>query len=294
MRTGSFIVLLLARGIFVLGLCRLRPLSRPQGTTAIGSASQSPEREVPELPVWMQRTNKLTIDLIKLVLSVVIPSDRPYARFYALETIARVPYFSYTSVLHLYETFGWLRKSEYIKVHFAESWNELHHLKIMEELGGNREFSDRFIAQHMAFFYYWLVVGVYIAAPAVACEALISVSTVTLPMPLLDDLNKNVELHAYNTYRTFIEEHAEELRGIPAPQVAKDYYGDAERYMFDAFQSDRVLGDASGSASRRVPVIETLHDVFCNIRDDEMEHADTMRKLQRDVTLSSRGLVRDD
>ena len=29
--------------------------------------------------------------------------DRHYARFYALETIARVPYFAYTSVLHLYE-----------------------------------------------------------------------------------------------------------------------------------------------------------------------------------------------
>ncbi|CAN0037744.1 unnamed protein product [Discosporangium mesarthrocarpum] len=35
---------------------------------------------------------------------------RTYARFYALETIARVPYFSYVSVLHLYETLGFWRK----------------------------------------------------------------------------------------------------------------------------------------------------------------------------------------
>lgn len=36
--------------------------------------------------------------------------DRTYARFYALETIARVPYFGYLCVLHLYETLGQWRK----------------------------------------------------------------------------------------------------------------------------------------------------------------------------------------
>jgi hypothetical protein len=39
---------------------------------------------------------------------------------------------AFISVLHLYETFGWSRKADYIKVHFAESWNEFHHLLIME------------------------------------------------------------------------------------------------------------------------------------------------------------------
>ena len=32
----------------------------------------------------------------------------------------------------MYETFGWWRRADYIKVHFAESWNEFHHLLIME------------------------------------------------------------------------------------------------------------------------------------------------------------------
>lgn len=77
---------------------------------------------------------------------------RSYARFYALETIARVPYFSYLSVLHLYETLGLWRRADYMKVHFCESWNELHHLLIMEELGGNKRYIDRFLAQHVAFF----------------------------------------------------------------------------------------------------------------------------------------------
>lgn len=39
-----------------------------------------------------------------------------YARFWSLETIARVPYFSYLSVLHMYETLGMWRQSDYLKV----------------------------------------------------------------------------------------------------------------------------------------------------------------------------------
>ncbi|MEH2093056.1 alternative oxidase [Nostoc sp.] len=66
----------------------------------------------------------------------IVYGNRSYARFYMLETIARVPYFSYLSVLHLYETLGYWRKADLLKLHFAETWNELHHLLIMESLGG--------------------------------------------------------------------------------------------------------------------------------------------------------------
>ena len=48
-----------------------------------------------------------------------------------LETVARMPYFSYISILHLYESLGWWRAgAELRKVHFAEEWNELHHLQV--------------------------------------------------------------------------------------------------------------------------------------------------------------------
>ena len=30
-------------------------------------------------------------------------------RFWVLETVARIPYFAYISMLHLYETLGWWR-----------------------------------------------------------------------------------------------------------------------------------------------------------------------------------------
>jgi hypothetical protein len=40
----------------------------------------------------------------------------------------------------------------------------------------------------------------------------------------------------------------------------------------------------------RRPVVENLYDVFFNIRADEAEHASTMKILQKDSFLRSRGL----
>ena len=37
----------------------------------------------------------------------MIYKDKPIDRFWFLETIARMPYFSYVAVLHMYETLGW-------------------------------------------------------------------------------------------------------------------------------------------------------------------------------------------
>jgi hypothetical protein len=48
-----------------------------------------------------------------------------------LETVARIPYFAYISILHLYESLGfWRAAAELRKIHFAEEWNELHHLQV--------------------------------------------------------------------------------------------------------------------------------------------------------------------
>ena len=65
----------------------------------------------------------------------------PISRFWFLETVARMPYFTYITMLHTYETLGWWRKRPEIKrVHFAEELNEYHHLLIMESLGGDEKF----------------------------------------------------------------------------------------------------------------------------------------------------------
>ena len=57
---------------------------------------------------------------------------------------------------------------ETVQVHFAEEWNELHHLQIMESLGGDQMWWDRFLAQHSAIFYFWVLILFYTFAPRMA------------------------------------------------------------------------------------------------------------------------------
>ncbi|KAM1320376.1 hypothetical protein ACFX14_005425 [Malus domestica] len=189
--------------------------------------------------------------------------DRDYARFFVLETIARVPYFAFMSVLHMYESFGWWRRADYLKVHFAESWNEMHHLLIMEELGGNAWWFDRFLAQHIAVFYYFMTAFMYVISPRMAYH-----------------FSECVESHAFSTYDKFIKARGEDLKKMPAPEVAVKYYTSGDMYLFDEFQTSRPPN------SRR-PKIENLYDTFLNIRDDEAEHCKTMKACQTHGNLSS-------
>jgi ubiquinol oxidase len=53
--------------------------------------------------------NKKLIDTVYDIICFLYPvrgNDRDFARFYVLETVARVPYFAYLSAMHLRETFG--------------------------------------------------------------------------------------------------------------------------------------------------------------------------------------------
>uniref|UniRef100_A0A7S0SJB7 Ubiquinol oxidase n=1 Tax=Mantoniella antarctica TaxID=81844 RepID=A0A7S0SJB7_9CHLO len=181
-------------------------------------------------------------------------------RFWFLETVARMPYFAYTTCLHLYETMGWYRAAELRRVHFAEEWNELHHLLIMESMGGDKRWRDRFLGQHAAVFYYWVLVVVFFVAPSWSYK-----------------FSEMLETHAVSTYGEFISENAEKLAKLPAPPIARAYYQEGDLYMFDA-DSDLVR-NAVGGDPRRAPC-ETLLDVFRNILADELEHVKTMALCQ--------------
>jgi len=200
---------------------------------------------------------RLLVGILVFVINTLY-RNRPYPRFYVLETVARVPYFAYMSVLHLYETLGLWRKADWLKIHFAESWNELHHLLIMESLGGNSQWIDRFIARHTALVYYWIIVAIYMANPRAAYHFM-----------------ELVEQHAYHSYDGFLKDREIELKDQPAPPVAIDYYRDGDLYMFDEFQT-------GVRAESRRPTIDNLYDVFLNIRDDEQEHVKTMSACQQD------------
>lgn len=199
---------------------------------------------------------QLLVNFLELVLSVFY-RNRFYPRFYFLETISRVPYFAYLSVLHLYESMGAWKQADWIKVHFAESWNELHHLRIVEALGGGKHWGDRFIGRIGVLAYYWTLVFVYMFSPRSAYH-----------------FNQLVEEKAYHTYDKFLNEHEADLKNQPAPQIAIDYYRDGDLYMLDDFQTSHL-------PEERRPKIENLYDVFVAIRNDEMEHLKTMMTCQR-------------
>ena len=94
---------------------------------------------------------------------------KPIYRFYFLETVARMPYFSYITMIHMYETLGWWRNSiENKRIHFAQEYNEYHHLLIMESLGGDQEWFVRFLAQHASIVYYFIMVTLWVLSPTLA------------------------------------------------------------------------------------------------------------------------------
>lgn len=128
--------------------------------------------------------------------------------------------------------------------------NEAFHCSVMESLGGDKKWSDRFTAFHAAVAYYWFLVVQFLLSPAESYA-----------------FSQALEAHAVDTYGQFIEENEMTLKLLPPPQVARAYFTDF-LYYFDEFQ----MGDG---AARR-PVISTLHDVFVNILQDEREHTKTM------------------
>lgn len=225
--------------------------------------------------------NKNIVDFFKGCLMLLFKDrKRPYSYFYALETVARVPYFSYTSCLHLWETLGLRRRKELILMHFSESWNEHHHLLVMEELGGNEHFRDRFVAQHLAFFYYWIVIALYLSSPSTAYN-----------------FNFHIESHARETYDNFLREYQEELKGLPVPEAAKQYWGCSDlectggsealmRATVDSASVGTWRNEAAFfSPAPKVSQMANLYDVFERIRDDEEEHAVMMLQLSRDPNL---------
>jgi len=217
--------------------------------------------------IWKRKENRPEVKapyIIKLPylflcnLLDVLFQGRPINRFYFLETVARMPYFSYILMLHVYETLGWWRRStEAKRVHFAEEYNEFHHLLIWEALGGDQIWFVRFVAQHCAVLYFFGLSILWLVSPSMSYN-----------------FSELIEMHAVDTYAQFAEENRELLQSLAPPPVAKLYYEAYDHYIFDEFQT------ASSSGIPRRPKVNTLYDVICNIRDDEREHSNTMKQCQ--------------
>jgi len=90
------------------------PVAVASPTTNTATTTSSSSATVAVLPAntmdeWIFGFNKKLIDTVYDVICFLYPvkgNERDFARFYVLETVARVPYFAYLSCMHLRETFG--------------------------------------------------------------------------------------------------------------------------------------------------------------------------------------------
>lgn len=92
-RQALLLVLNFAQVTKSLKLGRPQFTNPPKTTASTNQLFQEETDLDAELPKFIVDTNKFTIGFVKDILGVIY-GDRHYARFAALETIARVPYFS--------------------------------------------------------------------------------------------------------------------------------------------------------------------------------------------------------
>jgi len=166
------------------------------------------ERELADGPLEAPWVIKIPYFVLCYFLDTLFEGRYVPSRFFLLETVARMPYFSYITMLHLYETLGfWRRSSDVKRIHFAEEWNEFNHLLIMESLGGDQQWWVRFLAQHSAIVYYLVLNHLWALSPTLAYK-----------------FSELLEGHAVNTYGQFIDENEELLKDLPPSKAAINYY----------------------------------------------------------------------
>ena len=177
--------------------------------------------------IWKREQNRDQVECPRFMMMIyyticymldVIYKDKPIERFWFLETVARMPYFSYVATLHMYETLGWWElDSELKKKHYEEEINETHHLKIMESLGGNSKWWNRFLARHGAMAYYGVLMVLFMASPRLAYLS-----------------SELLEMHAVDTYTEFYESNQSVLKNLPPNKECLDYFKYAEN-LYDVF-----------------------------------------------------------
>jgi len=218
------------------------------------------EREKSRGPIVAPLIIKAPYLFLCYLLDVVFEDRSVPARFFLLETVARMPYFSYIAMLHLYETLGFWRRSKDVKrIHFAEEWNEFHHLMIMESLGGDQAWWVRFIAQHSSIVYYIVLSLLFAISPSLSYK-----------------FSELLETHAVDTYSQFLDENEKLLKELPPSLVAIEYYtvGISDP-MFGEYQTSAL---ASGMDVRKSGSnMTSLYDVFLAISKDEGDHVGTMK-----------------
>lgn len=163
----------------------------------------------------MKKFNDIVLSITVSIIDFLY-RNHPIQRFWILETIARAPYFSFLSVLHLRESLG-LRGEDHLylmKEHFAQTLNETEHLEYMESIGGADRWVDRLFAWHLVLVYYWIMVGYYYFDAVDAYH-----------------LNAGIELHATETYLDYLWEHPEDQKIAEIAVDEMNHYIELTRAM---------------------------------------------------------------
>jgi ubiquinol oxidase len=103
---------------------------------------------------------------------------------------------------------------------------KLHHLLIMESLGGNSLWSDRFVGYHAALAYYWFLIVVYFFSPRIAYQ-------------FMELLKATQSTHMALLFARI----GSASRSFRLPNVARSYYSTGDLYLFDDFQVSRAPGN---------------------------------------------------
>ena len=237
----SNIFLMLAQGLkneqdlITKGVVNMSDLDCPTGQDAMCDMRTERREQLSALMLsnemlWNYEHKRKPVDNVPLAMFFVyraityildkIYEDRPIARFYFLENVARIPYFAYVACLHFYETLGlWQIDEKLRKQHFEEEANETNHLLIMEALGGEALWIDRFFARHASMAYYIILLGFYFLSPQLAYKA-----------------SELLERHAVDTYETFIKQNKTQLKLLVAPDIAKKIYKGKVNNLYDTFR----------------------------------------------------------
>lgn len=164
--------------------------------------------------------------------NTVYGSKPSYAKFKAVEVIARIPYQSWESVSYTLLTAFYSSESYAIQLckmaafgRFAQD-NETMHVVVISDIvrkhGKEGFFRHTLIPLLFSFFYYWVIYVLYFFSHRAALE-----------------VNYLFESHAYSQYSRFLAENEELLKNTPVMSEFLAFYGREAMNEYELFSSIR-------------------------------------------------------
>lgn len=164
--------------------------------------------------------------------TVVYGKKPSYAKFKAVEVIARIPYQSWEVATYTLLTGLYANEQRAIALAKTSTFsrqaqdNETMHVVVITQICKRMRctgfFRHTLIPLLFAFFYFWTIYILYMLSPKSALE-----------------LNFLFESHAYAQYQEFLEREGERLRDTPVMSDFLTFYGRNVRSEYELFESIR-------------------------------------------------------